>query len=389
VIRAGGAGVGSAIAASVRGESVIRIAGKNVQHHMEQYNIRRLHQSAELIRSFLDRLDEQSDDESVENLRRSVRYRYRVRALNVEIIQPGTGSVCYEIPSRNLSCEGASFLLGHFAYPGSICRIQLVSLNNQRQTVTGTIVRCRYIEGSGTLHEVGVQFESSIDVVQFNRQASRLRGALINDEPGVRRLVEHWLKALEVDLRSIDNPGRLFDILNAEKFHFILLDMELTGFNALTLARELRHAGYIHTIVAATDSRDAAFHEQCLVAGCNRLLLKPFSAPGLAELAGALNAQPLFSTLADDGSLVELIGTFVHELGSRMTQLEKAYSDEDLESLAGIARTLRGEGGAHGFQAVTDAAAQVERALAAGKSRVELRQILNELMQICTSVRTK
>ena len=360
-----------------------------MQYKPGQQNVRRLHQNAELIRTFLDRLDDRTSNEGYANMRRSVRYPYRVRALNIEIIQPGAGCVCYEVPSRNLSREGASFLLGHFAYPGSIVRIHLVSLNSQRHIVVGKIVRCRYIEGSGTLHEVGVQFDEAIDIGQFNQQASRLRGALINDEPGVRRLVEHWLKALEVDLRSIDNPGRLFDIIDSEKFHFILLDMELTGFSALMLARELRQAGYIHTIVAVTDRRDEVFYEECLAAGCNCRFFKPFSASGLAALMESLKEQPIFSSLADDGSLLALIDTFVEELGQRMIQLESAFSDHDFEGLAGIVKSLKGEGGAHGFQAITDAAAELESTLAAQKSAAQIRHNLNELMRVCTSVRAK
>lgn len=360
-----------------------------MQYKPEQHNARRLYQNAELIRSFLDRLDEKADVGGGANLRRSTRYSYRVRALSVEISQPGAGWISYEVPSRNLSREGASFLLGHFAYPGSVCRIHLVSLQKQRRTISAKIMRCRYIEGSGTLHEVGVQFNEPIDIAQFNREASRLRGALINDELGVRRLVEHWLKTLEVDLHCIDNPGRLFDIINAEKFHFILLDMELTGFCALTLARELRQAGYIHTIVAVTDVPDPDFHEQCLAAGCNRILLKPYTQGALAELLEALKEHPIFSSLEDDGSLMHLIDTFIHDLGRRLQQLESAFSDHDYESLSMIVKSLKGEGGAHGFQAITDAAGQIENAIASEKSPAEIRQQMNELMRVCTSVRTK
>lgn len=360
-----------------------------MQYKSEHANIRRLHQKAELIRMFLDRLDESSTDSPGINQRRSVRYSYRVHGLNLEISQVGAGWIQYEVPSRNLSREGASILLGHFVYPGSVCRVHLVSLDQQRRSVMGKIVRCRYIEGSGTLHEVGIQFDNPINVDQFNPNAARLRASLINDEPGVRSLMERWFRVLDVELCCIDNPGRLFDVLKEDNCRLILIDTELSGFSALALARELRVAGYVHTLVALTDSGDKSFHEQCLAAGFTRLLGKPLTREACAELVSSLRAQPIFSSLGDDRELMELIDAFIRDLAIRMVQIETAFIDHDFDSLSRLVRTLKGEGGAYGFQSITDAADRIENAVAANDSPALIRQHLNELMNICTAVRTK
>ena len=369
-------------------ETVHETGNPQVDYKPENVNVRRMHQKAEMIRAFLDRLDAASRDGGGINQRRSVRYPYRIHALSMEIVQTGAGWVHYEIPSRNLSREGASILLGHFVYPGSQCRVHLVDLNGQRYCATGRIVRCRYLEGSGTLHEVGVQFDEPIDVAQFNTEAARLRGALINEEPSVRRLAEHWFASLDVELRCIDYPGQLFDTISEEKYHFILLDAEMTGFSALSLARELRRAGYVYAIVAATDA-DPDFHEHCLEAGCTRILQKPYTREACAELIASLREEPIISSLGDSGSLLGLIDAFVRDLSKRMVLLESAFSDHDFESLAMLVRTLKGEGGAYGFQAITDAAGQTELAIANQASVGEIRSSLNELMRLCSSARSR
>lgn len=352
-----------------------------------QADARRLRESAEVVQGLLDRLDEGAEAADAVNARRSDRYRYRVRSLGVELAHLGMGWVRYEVPSRNLSHEGAAFLLGHFVYPGTQCRIHLVSLRNQRQTVPARVVRCRYLEGSGTLHEVGVHFDRVIDVTMYNRRASRLRFLLVGGAESTRRLVELWLKTLDVGLTCVEDGCKAVEMVTTAQFDLILLDMELPDSSGIETARELRQREFARSIVMLAAEAGEGFREESLAAGCSGYLVKPISRDDLVGLIESLREKPLYSSMADDESFLELINAFVTELPERVGQLESAYSKNDLGALLNMARILKGEGGAYGFQPMTDAAARVEKAIDDAADPGELRSRLNELIRLCLSAR--
>ncbi len=232
----------------------------------------RSHKDPEVITKFLDWLDETAPPTDEAEGRRSKRYRYRA-GFEVELLLP-SGRVRHKVPSRNLNRHGASFLLGQFVYPGTICQIHLVNLKKQRQTVTARVVRCRYLEGSSTLHEVGVHFIEPIDV----------------------------------------------------------------------------------------DS--------------------------LIDVVGSLKEKPLFSSLADDPEMSELIDQFVKDLSGKVGELKNSFAQHDYEMLSRIARMLKGGAGTYGFQPITDAAAEVEKAISENLDESGIRVQLDELIRICTSARS-
>jgi CheY-like chemotaxis protein/HPt (histidine-containing phosphotransfer) domain-containing protein len=363
-------------------------SGIDVSMKPSRNSPRRIRKSFHAVEEFLDRLDENGAGSAAVNVRRSDRYRYRVQSLEVELQQAGAGWTHYEVPSRNLSREGAAFLLGHFVYPGTLCRVHLVGLQGQHQVVNARVVRCRYIEGSGSLHEVGVSFEHVVDVAMFNRWAARLRFLLVDDDASMHRLIAHWLKSLDVELTCVENGRKAVEMVGASSFDLILLAMELPDSPGIDTARRLRQKGFARTIVALSATGRDDHESECLAAGCNRYLSKPISRDNLVELVESLKETPIFSSMADDESFTDLIDAFVVELPEKVGRLEGAFSRNDVQALTNIVRILKGEGGAYGFQAITDTAAQVEQALQDQVEMREIRKQLNELIHICLSTRS-
>jgi len=348
---------------------------------------RRVRKSPEELRECLDRLDEQTNATAV-NVRRSDRYEYRVRAMPIDLEQAGTGWVHYEVPTRNLSREGVAFLIGHFVYPGTACRVHLVTLQNQRQVVTGKVVRCRYLPETVCLHEVGVHFDNPIDVGLFNRGAARLRFLMVDDDPAMHKLVGHLLKSLDVELTHVEDGKRAIEMVKAAQFDLILLDMELPDFDGFHVAKELRKQGFARTIVAFTAMSGDDVEERCLAAGCSTLVTKPVTIDKLIALIDSLKNDPLVSSFSDDPEMAELIDSFVMELPEKVGKLETAFAQQDLAGLTRIVRMLKGEGGAYGFDAITQAATEVEKAIADVTDMSEIRAQLNELIRVCLSARS-
>ena len=346
---------------------------------------RRLRQNPETVQHVLDRLDEGAAPRCTANARESDRHQYRTRLMVVELGQHGTGWVRYEVAPRNLSQSGVAFLLGHFVYPQTPCRVQLVDRQKRKHVIRGEVVRCRYLEDSATLHEVGVQFAEQISVGVFSGNATRLRILMVDDDPAIRRLVGHLLKSLGVELTSLDDGRQAVETATADDFDLVLLDMELPECDGFEIARELRHRGFRRPIVAVTALRGEEVRGKCLEAGCSSYVAKPITPDALTDLVESLRVEPLVSLLADDPETAPLIDTFVMELPERVSRLENSFGQRDYETLTRLIRMLKSEGGAYGFQPIAEAAERVEDAIKGEYGDGTILERLDELIRTCLS----
>ena len=74
-----------------------------------------------------------------------------------------------------------------------------------------------------------------------------------------------------------------------------------------------------------------------------------------------LPPDPIPSDLVrEDASFEDIVRRFVDDLGRRITDMENAIADGDLDTLKHAAHQLRGSGGGHGYALLSEAAAQME-----------------------------
>lgn len=97
--------------------------------------------------------------------------------------------------------------------------------------------------------------------------------------------------------------------------------------------------------------------------------------------------EPLYSGLANDADMRELVELFVQELPGRIGALRLAADNLDLREVSRLAHQLKGAGGSHGFPHITVAAAAVERAAASGQVD-PLVDAVNLLGGICDRARS-
>jgi HPt (histidine-containing phosphotransfer) domain-containing protein len=95
------------------------------------------------------------------------------------------------------------------------------------------------------------------------------------------------------------------------------------------------------------------------------------------------NSSPIFSSLAQDGDMIELVQQFVADLQNRMAAMQAAYEANNLPEIARLAHQLRGTGGSHGFDVLSVAAGDVEDAVRGAESLERIRQALAELTVLC------
>jgi len=96
---------------------------------------------------------------------------------------------------------------------------------------------------------------------------------------------------------------------------------------------------------------------------------------------------PLYSTLATDPELAEIVAMFVAEMPDRIASFSSLFEASKLEDLRRAAHQLKGAAGSYGFEPITHSAARLEDAVRAGQPEEQIRHALEELVALCRSAR--
>lgn len=97
----------------------------------------------------------------------------------------------------------------------------------------------------------------------------------------------------------------------------------------------------------------------------------------------ARDNSPIFSSLAGDSDLSDLVQEFVNDLQARMDSMRSAFQANNLPELARLAHQLKGAGGGYGFDILSSAAAELENASKSAQSVEDVRKDLEELIDVC------
>lgn len=96
----------------------------------------------------------------------------------------------------------------------------------------------------------------------------------------------------------------------------------------------------------------------------------------------------IYSDLAVDPDLAELVDLFVAEIPNRIEQLTSAAATDDWEGVRRVAHQMKGAAGSYGFSPVTTVAARVEDSIRTGCEEATLRMAVADLEQICSLMRS-
>ncbi len=101
----------------------------------------------------------------------------------------------------------------------------------------------------------------------------------------------------------------------------------------------------------------------------------------------AETGQTLFSTLAEDPDLAEIVEMFVDEMPDRVENILNCLQSEDWDGLRRASHQLKGAAGSYGFPTITPCAGVLESAVRQTLPEDEIRKAVDELVSMCRNVR--
>ncbi len=342
--------------------------------------VKTLRLSDKELKAVLDRLDTAVDD-SHRRKRRSERFEYRLKGCVVTPHFTGKEiSTAYLVPSRDISAGGMSFLHGGFIYPGTRCTLQLITKSGTWKNLEAKVIRCDHV--SGAVHEVGVEFDAAIDPAEYCSNALKTRVLLVEDDPSTARLAKLFLTQLRAEVEHAPDGAKAVELATAGTFDVILMDIDMPEVDGLAATAKLRSQGYSGTIFAVTAMTEPGDSEKCIEAGCDGYYPKPYGRELLATIIDSLHQKPIVSSLAEDLSMTEIIREFVEELPPKLQKIEAAVQASDLPALQKLCRSLKGEAGGYGFEPISNAAANVEKAVIAQTEASEIKKLTDQLIKL-------
>jgi HPt (histidine-containing phosphotransfer) domain-containing protein len=99
------------------------------------------------------------------------------------------------------------------------------------------------------------------------------------------------------------------------------------------------------------------------------------------------NHPPLYSRLASDPDLGEIVDMFVDEMPARVAAIADQATAGDREGLRRLVHQLRGAAGSYGFDPISPCAGLVESAIRDGEPEEHIREMVDDLLDLCGRVR--
>lgn len=100
-----------------------------------------------------------------------------------------------------------------------------------------------------------------------------------------------------------------------------------------------------------------------------------------------LSAEPIYSDLADDPDLGDIVRLYVDEMPGRIESLLNHFASFDWLGLAIEAHQLKGAAGSHGFHQLTPAAAALEQTARQGNDVEKIQAALDTVVELLRRIR--
>jgi CheY-like chemotaxis protein len=364
-----------------------------------------INHDANALGRLLDDLDAKSSGK--QNAKRQfVRWPYRVAAVKFTIQHlAGSASTIY-VACRNLSSGGIGVLHRAYVHKGTRVTVELPRVDGEVVPIEGIVVRCVHV--SGTIHDVGVQFNTPVQARDFVNldpfadgftlekvDPEELKGNVlyIEDSTLDQSLVRHFLRETQLRLQFATTKEEALKRV-VEGFDLILCDYNLGDEDGASVVKEMRDAGITTPIIMVTADKSAQTRAKLIDAQANAFLSKPLQQSMLfravAEfMISGTSAGSLFSSLPPTHPNRALLPTFVEQVRDYAKGLDKTLKERNVAKCRSLCLQIAGAAPVMGFEKLAELAQTAERALSSSLSGEEGQTQVRMLMNACVRVTAK
>ena len=222
---------------------------------------------------------------------------------------------------------------------------------------------------------------------------------LAEDDRDNRIIISTWLRRMGARVDIAENgrvavESALAALTEDAPYDLVLMDMQMPELDGYGATFQLRSCGYRGLVVAFTAHAMDRDEAVCLSLGCDDYLSKPIDRTrlravvekSLASREAARLEPPPAEAAAVEADIENVTAEFAAMLPERARTIAGAIADGDFENASRLLHQLRGSAGSYGFASVSDAAADVESALAASAGEDDVRAAVGELPSACSLV---
>ncbi|MHC5113866.1 MAG: response regulator transcription factor [Planctomycetota bacterium] len=301
-------------------------------------------------------------------------FRHEFHATDVPLLvrhADGRGESRFLVYGRNISRGGIAVLHSGYVTIGADCQVVLPRVGEKPIVVRGVIRHCRLVAGSW--HELGIRFRAAID-------PAVIAGVPLNDEQAVgdahhgpapreailvaesfdpeRDLLLHQLTMCGLRARGVNTPGATLDFVQREPVRLVLSGLSVATDDGLRTIQRMREMGFDRPILMATADPDPQVSIWAREAGATSIVSKPINVDLLvAQIRRHIDPQPpgreIFSTVADQPGMPQLVHRFVAAARQVVEQLEVVYGRGDVSQARELCLRLKACGVGYGFHGVT------------------------------------
>jgi two-component system alkaline phosphatase synthesis response regulator PhoP len=127
--------------------------------------------------------------------------------------------------------------------------------------------------------------EHSNQKLRIENQFMKKKILIVDDDPGILTMLKLMLRLEGYNSVVCEDPGQIFDVLNAESPDLVLLDAMMPTVDGLTVLRQIQERKLQRTppIILFTGKVDEKYIRCALEAGASGHLTKPFVKEELLE----------------------------------------------------------------------------------------------------------
>lgn len=311
--------------------------------------------------------------------------------------------------ARNLSAGGAAVMTGGYVHPGTKCAICVRDREKAIQRVLGVVRRCSHV--SGRVHEIGIEFDSSVKTSDFidlrqeeyafdveHVEAAELTGHLLAvfEDPAEQRLIQHFFRKSRLTIEFACSGEEGLELVGRSVgVNLLLIDQDLPDMSALHCVERLRQIGFTNPVVVLASEMRSDTRPVLLAGGADEVLKKPVSQElmlrATAEFLGAARAKE--SLVADEDAAADrsdlppdLICEFIDEMAAKCGAIAEGIEADKFEQVRLAVRQMRSSCANFGFRIIGELAAQalvqLDASMSVEESREELTKLVNAAQRV-------